>query len=301
MISLVGRSRRLLNNGIIVIQAHLTRCKLSKFKKELCSDYLSLSDRSVKVTVSLTSMPDRMKYLHLTLYSLLRQSFKPDRVVLWLAENQFPSRENEIPGAVLSLKKYGLEIRWYHDIKSYKKLIPGLKTFPDDIIVTADDDVFYDKEWLAKLYEGYIESPDCISFHRGARISFDQNGVMKPYVDWQEATPEHKESYLNFFTGVGGVLYPPGSLDPEVVDENKFMELCPSGDDIWFWAMAVKNGTKIKVVKNNITLTIDTCPERQFFKQRNTLFLVNCLEGKNDQMIENVIKRYKLENKLKVQ
>ena len=157
MISLVGRSRRLLNNGIIVIQAHLTRCKLSKFKKELCSDYLSLSDRSVKVTVSLTSMPDRMKYLHLTLYSLLRQSFKPDRVVLWLAENQFPSRENEIPGAVLSLKKYGLEIRWYHDIKSYKKLIPGLKTFPDDIIVTADDDVFMTKNGWQSFMKGILK------------------------------------------------------------------------------------------------------------------------------------------------
>ncbi len=32
------------------------------------------------------------------------------------------------------------------------------------------------------------------------------------------------------------------------------MELCPYGDDLWFWAMAVLNGTKINVVRDNLKM-----------------------------------------------
>ena len=46
-------------------------------------------------------------------------------------------------------------------------------------------------------------------------------------------------------TGVGGVLYPPRSLKAEMIDEDLFRRLSPFADDIWFWAAAVANGTKI--------------------------------------------------------
>ena len=59
-------------------------------------------------------------------------------------------------------------------------------------------------------------------------------------------------SYLHKLTGVGGVLYPPHILDQNVLDEEKCRKLAPTNDDIWFWLMAVLNGAKINVVKNNI-------------------------------------------------
>ena len=39
-------------------------------------------------------------------------------------------------------------------------------------------------------------------------------------------------------------MYPPGSLSEEVFDEDAFMRFCPTGDDLWFWLMAKKNGYK---------------------------------------------------------
>lgn len=59
-------------------------------------------------------------------------------------------------------------------------------------------------------------------------------------------------SYANKLVGVGGVLYPPNSLYCDITNENLFMELAPTNDDIWFWLMAVLNNKKIKVIKNNI-------------------------------------------------
>lgn len=43
----------------------------------------------------------------------------------------------------MDLRDKELTIDWYHDIKSYKKLIPTLQKYPDSIIVTADDDIIY--------------------------------------------------------------------------------------------------------------------------------------------------------------
>lgn len=37
-----------------------------------------------------------------------------------------------------------------------------------------------------------------------------------------------------------------------MLDEEKCRKLAPTNDDIWFWLMAVLNGAKINVVKNNI-------------------------------------------------
>ena len=71
-----------------------------------------------------------MYEIHYTLYSLLNQTVKPDEVVLWLAKEQFPNGNDDIPPAVLDLQKNGLTIKWCEDLRSYKKLIPSLKEYP---------------------------------------------------------------------------------------------------------------------------------------------------------------------------
>ena len=76
------------------------------------------SGRKHEVIVSLTSYPKRMYDIHLCLYSLLVQDFKPDRLILWLANEQFPNGEDDIPRRVLDLKQWGLEIRWCEDTRS---------------------------------------------------------------------------------------------------------------------------------------------------------------------------------------
>ena len=57
-------------------------------------------------------------------------------------------------------------------------------------------------------------------------------------------------SYKNAQTGCGGVLYPPKSLNPNVLNKQEFMSLIPTHDDIWFWLNAILNNTKIKVVSS---------------------------------------------------
>lgn len=219
-----------------------------KFEKVTKSGLTDIK-RNPQIIVSLTSFPDRIPFIYKTISSLLNQTLKPDMVILWLAKEQFPQLENDLPDELLELKKYGLTIKWCNNIRSYKKLVPAIKEYPNDIIITVDDDIYYDKTLVELLYKSYEKEPQYIHCHRCTKI-FYKNGKIKAKGGGKKFYKY--PSYANKLVGVGGVLYPPNSLYCDITNENLFMELAPTNDDIWFWLMAVLNNKKIKVIKNNI-------------------------------------------------
>ena len=222
-----------------------------------------------------------MDDLHYTLYSLLQQSFVPDGILLWLASEQFPEREKSLPEKVLALRKAGISILWCENLHSYKKLVPAIRRYPKDVIVTADDDLFYHRHWLRNLYADHLKSPTCVIGHRLHRISFDENGAIAPYKEWTKNIKSLQPSFLNLATTGSGALFPPGSLHSDVLSSESFLKLAPSADDIWFWAMAVLNGTRIKLAKYAIRRLIYTNLEREFGNAAHRLSAGN-LNGGND-------------------
>lgn len=205
---------------------------------------VAATPRSPRLVVSVTSTPWRMYDVHYALHSLLSQSLKPDKVVLWLGLELFPDGDADVPQSVLSLRDRGLEIEYCHDVRSFTKLVPALERYPEDIIVTADDDIFYPPDWLENLVTRHESVPDPHITAALARKVLLQDGTPEPYARWPIVGGGDAELGL-LPMGVGGVLYPPRALDPQVLDEAAFMSLTPSADDLWFWAMAFRNGTPI--------------------------------------------------------
>ncbi|MDR1323176.1 MAG: glycosyltransferase family 2 protein [Candidatus Margulisbacteria bacterium] len=207
-----------------------------------------LNRKTVKnLIISLTSYPARVPYVHHTIKTLLNQNLKPSRIILWLKPEDYPRGENQLPKKLLKLKKKGLSIEWTRDIKSFTKLIPALQKYPDDIIVTVDDDIFYPEDMLERLYQAHLVFPDIIWTSVAPRISCAKNGnLLSCDHQWKEASDDNRlPSYNNGVFGVSGVLYPPRVLHKDVCREDLFLKLCPTHDDLWFWAMAVLKGTKI--------------------------------------------------------
>ena len=247
--------------------------------------------RSPKLIISITSYPERMYDVHYTIYSLLKQTYPPDKVLLWLSPEEFPNLEEDIPKRIIDMEKFGLTIKWCENIRSYKKLVCSLKEYPEDIIVTADDDLFFPKDWLEKLYNTYKENPENIICHRAHLVNFDGNSI-NPYNTWEKEVYNNNPSFLNFSTGGAGTLYPPNSLHKDVLSENKFLKLAPTADDVWFWSMGIINNTKIKIVKSGYPNPHRVNPQRDFnLNDENTLYYENS-RGKNDNSIENIIKEY---------
>jgi Glycosyl transferase family 2 len=248
---------------------------------------------ATSVIVSLTSFPARVDRVRPTLWSILAQSRPPDRLVLVLAEDDFPDRR--LPSRITELETLGVELRWVaRNIGSYKKLIPILADHSTDLIVTADDDVLYPRNWLADLLEAHRQAPDRIIAHRAYAIAMRAERPL-PYSQWRPAdtrTPSRRV----FPTGRGGILYPPAALPPEVFDVDLALQLCPYADDIWFKAMSLKAGTPVGVVSDTFNNFYET-----LLSQRNSLSYTNWaivnagdVRTRNDYQLEAVFDHFDL-------
>ena len=252
---------------------------------------LNTDKRDESIIISLTSFPERMHDISFSLYSLLNQNFKPDKVILWLADSQFPNKEKDIPEVVLNFKKNGLTIRWCEDIQSYKKIIPTLKEYPNSYIVTADDDIYYPKDWLRNMWEAYQQYPNTIIASRVRRIEFNYDNTFRRYNEWDFAD-DFSTSYCNFSTNGAGTLFFPNSLSELTTDDSLFLKLCPSCDDVWLWAMAVLNKTKITSIGNPLKhLTYVNILRENNANDEYTLWEDN-KEGINDISINNMLEQF---------
>ena len=208
---------------------------------------MSNMTKKEQVIVSLTSFPAAIPYVVPTVKSLLKGTVLPDRIVLYLTFSQFG--EKGLPSDLRKLEGENpiFEIRNYDkDIRSYRKLIPALKDFPASVIVTVDDDVLYHKDMLRDLLKMHSEIPDAVIAHRAKLMR-----PGKPYRTWSKfrwydfLLKRIHKSFRNIQTGVGGVLYPVGSLKAEMLKEDLFTSIAPTTDDIWFWAAGVANGVSV--------------------------------------------------------
>ena len=240
----------------------------------------------------MTTYPKRYDVVHLTLESLLSQTMKPDQIVLWIASEE--GSDSILPEKILRLKKRGLTIKYVEEnIKSYKKLIYALEEYPDALLITVDDDTIYPVDFVEDIYGIHTKYPSCIIANRCTYIDMDENNQIKPYVEWGE-NREINPSFNQFPTGVGGILYPPESLNKEVFNKEVFMELCSSADDVWFKAMGIMNNTQtyFSGMGEECLITIKKA-------QKDSLWKVNVEENKNDEQIKKVFDKYNLYKYLK--
>ena len=227
--------------------------------------------------VSLTTYGRRIHTVHLTIESIMKQTYKPNRIVLWLSEDEFKLKD--LPYYLTTQIERGLEIRFCEDLKSYKKLIPALIDTPNAAIITIDDDVLYSDSMLENMIKDHIKYPDVVLFNRGHKMNFNKKGQLNKYLRWDWEITTHESSLLNFPTGVGGVLYPPHALNKEFSNIELLKKLCPTNDDIWFKAMTLINIIECK-----------KCTGINFFYEMSEssepgLNLINNNNGQNDKQI----------------
>lgn len=242
-----------------------------------------------KIIISLTSIPERAAAVSKVIRKMHQQTLSPNKIVLYLTSSQFPNKA--LPIELKKLKDEKLcEIKFYKNfIKSYTKLIPALSDFPNDIIITIDDDINYPTNLIETLYNAHIKNPNTIIGCDVRRIAKD-----KSYKKWRKIQNRwwrtvifKSPSFKNFAAGVGGILYPPHTLYKDVLREDLFLELARDADDVWFWAMAVLNGTKImlapKAEKKVPTLK---------GSQTVALWSGNSQNDRNNKILDAIIKHY---------
>lgn len=251
---------------------------------------LNTEKRDIPVVISLTSFPGRINDLWIVIECLFRQTYKADRVILWLSKEQFENEE--LPLELLEQKKQGLEVVFVDDdIRSHKKYFYCLQKYPDSIMITVDDDVFYHKDVISELIKGFNEHPDCVIANRAHEILFDDKGKILPYRRWKLNKVSNEPSFMYVPTGVGGILYPPGAINKAILEEKLLKMLCFSADDLWLRVGALLNNKKVFITKN-FKQEFITVGKTQKVK----LVTGNSLNGGNDLQFLNTLSHFKLEN-----
>lgn len=237
---------------------------------------------ATNVIISMTSFPARISKVWMVVQTLKRQSYIPEKIILWLSQQQFPTKES-IPSKLWNEVDELFEIRFVsEDIRSHKKYYYAMKDFPLKTIVTCDDDIFYHSQMLKSLLDVNNDN-SCIVSNICSQLSYDENDNLKPFMNWNIIV----ESYSrinNVQIGAGGVLYPPHSLDEMVLRKDLFMKLTPLADDLWLNCMA--RILKTPIIKSGLNII----PLPIVIKGAPTLESVNCGENKNDEQIINLRK-----------
>lgn len=251
------------------------------------SNGLNAEQRYEEVIVSLTTFPARIQEVWIVVECLFRQTFKPDKIVLWLDKNRF-----DITTLPIQLKKQisrGLEIRFVEDLRSHTKYFYALSEFKNKIVVTVDDDCYYPNNLLENLINIHKEFPSSIVSNRVHKLTFNSD-KLNPYSKWQHNySPKHSISGKYLLTGVGGVLYPPNIFDEKLFNKAVFLEKCKYADDIW---LAINAFILDLDVASNNTFNKD------FISISNTsevrLLDFNSKGNGNDFQIKNLLDHYNL-------
>jgi len=241
-----------------------------------------------QIIVTLTSFPGRISRLWLVIECLLRQKRLPNKIILWLSFDQFPNGLSDLP---YSLKKFYdrklLTVEFVpNDIRSHKKYFYAFKRFPNDIIITVDDDIYYSSniiEDLLALHEAYPEAICCL---RGYRVTKEGRKIQS-YKKWEKLYREYGPATNIFHTSGGGTLYKRDFFNQEVLNLEVFSKYCFHADDVWLNFMAQLNGTEI--VKGSFYSHLIPISSRS-----SKLSTRNVVLGGNDTQLNNLINYYNI-------
>ena len=250
-------------------------------------------DDEKELIVSFTTYNKRIHDVHLVVESIAEQTLKPNRLILWLDEDEFTL--DTIP---LILKKQmvrGLEVCFCPNYRSYKKLIPTLQKYPEANVITIDDDILYPHDMIEILCKEHDQHPNFIIGHRAHNMTFN-SGELESYNQWDFQTTDCNPSHYIFITTGAGTFFPSNCFTKEALEPDSFLNFCPSVDDVWFKAMSLLNNKKHKKVNDN----------RPFWNrflllqdgQDIGLLNSNLFENGNDSQIKAVFAKYQLYEKL---
>ena len=176
-----NRIRKLLNNIIARLCLSVTRMLRNTI------DYPnSPLVEGNGVIVSLTSFPKRFPDLKYTLRTILRQSVRPEKIVVNLTVQECPNGFNDIPDYLKEFIELGVEYRFRpKNIKPHCKYFFIMQEYinTDKLIVTMDDDILYRSNVIESLLALHESNPDCICARIVRRISF-KDGVPISYENW---------------------------------------------------------------------------------------------------------------------
>lgn len=186
----------------------------------------------MRFVVSMTTIPDRLKFIEPVIDSVFQQICKPDRLYLNLPYVSGKGGAYVIPDTFLS-KLHHRDRVCIHRCEEYgpiTKLLPCLdeETDPETIIVTIDDDIYLNKHVFSILLSRHKREPTSV-------LAFSGMCVGKFPMFCQPIVCNANDIKVDLIQGVHTILYKREWLDKEEMLSfgKRFPKIVKSHDDHW--------------------------------------------------------------------
>lgn len=234
-----------------------------------------------KIIVSLTSYPKRIAMVHKVIKSLFEQTWKADRIILYLSEEEFPQKEQNLPKRLTALLgQNGFSVIWVGgNLRSHKKYFYSLQEC-ENIVITIDDDVCYAKTMIEDLLTEHMKYPQAVLARNVHTILLDKDHLAK-YAVWASCPSQFANQPRRDLCaiGVGGILYPPECASKYWFDKEGIKNLAMDQDDLWLKFHEIADGIPVVYVPPTERDTNIDYPLQE------KLSFANIIEGKNDDAI----------------
>lgn len=202
--------------------------------------------KTERIIVSLTTWAPRIKNIPTVLDSIFNQTLLPDLVVINFSEGEI------IPIDIQKyLDEHHVECNFVPDTKVYKKLIPTLKKYPNDCVISIDDDWIYPAgmiEDFMDIHKRYPNNP----------IS----GNKEMHFNLQCHCGCASLTKASFF---GNHLY---DIDAELISN------CPSDDIVYTYISSISNKPYLRTKKTYYE-TMDSINPAEAYSTTNKNGIVN--------------------------
>lgn len=195
--------------------------------------------------MALTTTPERLPFVWMTIESLLHQTDVPEHVVLSLDATMYASQR--VPLSVRLRALRGLKVRWDDGGHGpYAALLPLLGGDSDRATILVDDAHLMPRDLVATLLSTLTEHPRNVVVGAGTAIELDEHGRPTPPAGWPKALGR-RAGGRTFPSFAGALAIPTGVLDRSPVrDLEMARSLAPNHPDIWLWANALRAGVPVR-------------------------------------------------------
>lgn len=199
----------------------------------------------MKTVITMTSWTKRIQYVGKAIYRFLSsQTVKPDLFYLWLAEEEFPNKEKDLPEDLLLVcKSFNVKICWTKDNEyCFKRWYVYPKHY-EDLVISIDDDMFYDIKTIETVINEYKNNPIPAVLH------YNGSGGIVKITNGIHYTPTNKKikiSVKNYF--MGQCAFTPHSFPLETLEKNIIKirkNICPKCDESFLHPFLIKNDIPI--------------------------------------------------------
>ena len=155
---------KILNNDLRIYRQKYKRYAIFKDHKYCHRKFNGVFpiDLTKKIIVSFTTWEKRIDNVKHVIDIMNNQTRKPDKVILNLSKEEFKGKMNLV-NEVLELENTNdiFEVNWVEgaNTKVWKKFIPIIDKYPNDLVITIDDDLEYPKDFIETLWNSYLNNP----------------------------------------------------------------------------------------------------------------------------------------------